>query len=223
MAGPKDVILAQFANAEQLMQWFTSDLSDAEYFKPPVPRRQSRGLDHRTRRVFRGFDRGRHHRQGDVHPCGDPRDIQGGEDCLPDAARYPSRKQVDELLRDSRAHTREAIRDFDDKRWNDPLRRDGPRSFFPRSARCGVCSRRTSIGTLDRLPSAGPGCGKRGSSPAASGLTHPNPSGSTGPLPRGRGTGLVAIVVHSTIRICRSALGMSYRTPSVRFAPAVGR
>ncbi|MEK6799894.1 MAG: DinB family protein [Planctomycetota bacterium] len=131
MAGPKDVILAQFANAEQLMQWFTSDLSDAEYFKPPVPGANHAGwiIGH----VACSEDSIVAAITGKAMciPAATHATFKGGEDCLPDAARYPSRKQVDELLRDSRAHTREAIRDFDDKRWNDPSPEGWTKEFFP--------------------------------------------------------------------------------------------
>ena len=120
MSSLKDVLLSQLRTGQHFFEKFTADLSDAEYFKPPVE-----GGNHAAWIV------------GHVacsedsilsQLIGTPKRIpdtshelfKGGSTCLADASRYPSRKQIDELFRNSRARTIEELTRFDETKWNEP-------------------------------------------------------------------------------------------------------
>lgn len=130
MAGPKDVVLGQLQTSQFLFEKMTADLSDTEYFKPPVS-----GANHPAwilghiacaedwvTSILAG---------GNMRiPEATHKLFGSGSTCLPDASKYPARKQLDELFRNSRAHAIEAFKAFDATRWNEPNPK-GPEGPFP--------------------------------------------------------------------------------------------
>ncbi len=119
MSSVKDTLLSQLRTGQFFFEKFTADLSDAEYFRPPVE-----GGNHAAWIV------------GHVacsedsilaQLTGKPKRIpdstaelfKGGSTCVADASRYPSRKELDELFRNSRGRTIEELTTFDEKKWND--------------------------------------------------------------------------------------------------------
>ncbi len=131
MASPKDVVLHQFQIGQTLLEMLIADLTDEEYFKPPIA-----GANHtawilghisQTEDWAVGLITGCAHRLSQsTHEL-----FQGGSTCLPDSAKYPSRKEIDEMFRNSRAATTEALKAFDDGKWNDPSPEGAPQQFFP--------------------------------------------------------------------------------------------
>ena len=102
MASPKDVVLHQFKTGNFLLEKFTEDLSDAEYFKPPIE-----GTNHAAWilghiacsedwvvATTTGADRRMPQATQDL--------FKGGSVSIPDASKYPSRKEIDELYRSGR-------------------------------------------------------------------------------------------------------------------------
>ncbi len=120
MATVKDVLLEQLRSGEYFVEKFTADLSDAEYFSPPVG-----GGNHAawilghiacSEDSITGQITGKGKRIPDAtHEL-----FKGGSVCIPDSSKYPSRKQIDELFRSSRARTIEELALFEGKKWQDP-------------------------------------------------------------------------------------------------------
>jgi len=130
MAGAKDVILDQLRSGQYVYGKLTAELSDAEYFKPPVE-----GGNHAAWLL------------GHVacsedsivsQITGVPKRIpeathelfKGGSACVADPKKYPSRKQIDALFFNSRARTVEALTNYDERKWGDPSPWGG-KSPFP--------------------------------------------------------------------------------------------
>ena len=56
----------------------------------------------------------------------------GSSECLPDAAIYPSRKDLDEVFRSNRGRAINAAQTVDDGYWDDAAPEGGlPKEFFP--------------------------------------------------------------------------------------------
>ena len=56
----------------------------------------------------------------------------GSSECLPDAAIYPSREDLDEVFRSNRGRAINAAQTVDDGCWNDAAPEDGlSKEFFP--------------------------------------------------------------------------------------------
>lgn len=131
MATPKDVVVAQLQTGRFLIEKFTEDLSDAEYFIQPVEGANHTGwiLGHIATSedwavsVIAGT--------GQRIPQAMHELFGSKSSCITDASKYPSRKQIDELFRDARARTGEALDTFDESKWNDPSPEAVPRDFFP--------------------------------------------------------------------------------------------
>jgi hypothetical protein len=131
MSTPKDIILNQLQSGNYLIEKFTADLSDAEYFKPPIA-----GANHAAwvlGHIACSEDSmvspltGTKLRLPDAtHAL-----FKGGSKCLPDASNYPSRKQIDELFRNTRAHTIEALKTFDVAKFDRPGPDNLPKDLFP--------------------------------------------------------------------------------------------
>lgn len=131
MATAKDVLIAQLTAGKTFYDLFTSDLSDEEYFHLPCP--------------------GSNHVAWNVGHIGCAEDsitaqltgakpripestnalFKGGSTCLPDASKYPSRKEIDALFRDSRSRTVEALLAFDVSKWGQPSPERWLKSPFP--------------------------------------------------------------------------------------------
>jgi len=131
MPSPKEVVLQQLSMGQYLMGKFTEDLTDQEYFKPPTE-----GANHAAWIV------------GHI-ACSEDSLVaaitgvakripdstfelfKGGSQCIPDASKYPSRKQIDELFRTSRAHTAECLKKYDEARFDDPPPKGWDKELFP--------------------------------------------------------------------------------------------
>ena len=130
MPSCKEVILTQMSSSDFVLNKMIADLSDAEFFKPPVA-----GANHAAwvvGHIAVSEDSmvadltGRSKRYPKEHEL-----FRGGSTCLADASKYPPRKAIEELLRNCRAHTIEALKAFDEKKWNDPSPEGWPRDVFP--------------------------------------------------------------------------------------------
>jgi len=131
MASAKDVLLGQFGVSEMLFGKMTSDLSDEDYFKIPLP-----GTNHvawLVGHVAVSEDR------MVAAVCGtEPNTDEAtasrfvaGSTCLADAASYPARSQIDAMFRDARANVVEKLKAFDDVTWDHPSPEGWDKNFFP--------------------------------------------------------------------------------------------
>lgn len=131
MANPNDVVLDQLQIGQYLIEKFTEDLSDAEYFSAPMD-----GANHAA------WILGHIACSEDTIVSlivGTPQRLLQtahelfckGSSCLADASKYPSRKELDELFRNSRANTVEILEAFDKNKWRDPSPEEGPKDMFP--------------------------------------------------------------------------------------------
>lgn len=131
MARPNDVVLDQLQIGQYLIEKFTEDLSDAEYFCAPIDGANHAGwiLGHIacSEDTIVSLIGGTPTRLAQtVHGL-----FRKGSSCLVDASEYPLRKEIDELFRNSRANTVEALGAFDKDKWRDPSPEEGPRDLFP--------------------------------------------------------------------------------------------
>ena len=114
-----------------LIEKFTADLSDEEYFIPATAGANHPGwiLGHVTyvedwavalaaglpqrlpRTLSRQFGR--------------------SSDCVPDPSPYPSRGELDEMFRKARANTFVSLQAFEEGRWDDPSPDRVPQDLFP--------------------------------------------------------------------------------------------
>jgi hypothetical protein len=131
MAGAKDVILSQLQTGQFLIDQFTPDLSDEEYFEIPVA-----GANHAawlmghlavsedglTAAATGGAK---------IFPDTTHEKFRGGSTCHADASKFPSRREIDEMFKRSRAHTVEALQAFDERRWGDPSPKEMSQELFP--------------------------------------------------------------------------------------------
>ncbi|MFQ5495991.1 MAG: DinB family protein [Phycisphaerae bacterium] len=131
MASAKSVILGQLQTGEYLMEKFTADLTDDEYFTKPLE-----GANH-TAWILLHLACSEDWAVSKIQGTG-PRIeasmhelVKGGSPCQADRSGYPARRKIDELFRDTRAATVEAIKMFDEARWDDPAPDDYPKDFFP--------------------------------------------------------------------------------------------
>ncbi len=130
MAGAKDVIHQQLQNGQQLIQMYTGDLSDEEYFKAAAPRTNhpawilghiatsEDSLVSMLTGQLKRFSEATHELFG------------GSSTCVPDAAQYPSRKELDEMFRNAREYTVEALQMYDESKWANPAPEGLPKEFF---------------------------------------------------------------------------------------------
>ena len=131
MAGAKEVILDQLRSGQYILEKFTADLSDAEYFKPPVE-----GANHAAwllGHVACSEDSLVSQITGGAKRIPDATHelFKDGSTCVGDASKYPSRAQIDKLFRDSRANTMEALTRYDDRQWDEPSPEGWDKSVFP--------------------------------------------------------------------------------------------
>ena len=138
MTGPKDVIVAQMQTSQFLFEKLTSDLTDAEYFRAPVSGANHAGwifghIACAEDWVSSLLGGSRMRIPDSTHAL-----FKSGSVCHSDAARYPARKKLDELFRDSRAHALEALKSFDAARWNEPNPKGADGPFPTLGALCGL-------------------------------------------------------------------------------------
>lgn len=131
MAKLTEVIIQQLGTGHFLLEKFTSDFSDEEYFKIPIP-----GTNHPAwvmghlacseDSAVSGIAGKEMRIAQDTHDL-----FKGGSECIADASKYPSRGELDEMLKNSHAHLLEALQTFDESKWNDPSPEGFPKDFFP--------------------------------------------------------------------------------------------
>lgn len=134
MPTAKSIILEQLGMGQFLFDKFTGDLSDADYFKAPIP-----GANH-TAWIIGHIAASEDSLVAGA--TGKPKKVdeatyelfKGGSKCLPDAAKYPARKKIDELFKDCRAHTIEALKMSDESKWNAPSPEGFTKEVFPTMA-----------------------------------------------------------------------------------------
>lgn len=131
MVSPKDVIADQLQRGAYLMEVFTKDLTDADYFQPAVP-----GSNHTAWVVGHlacSEDWGRWLLTGNPKRIAETTHLlfKGGSLCIPDSSNYPARKALNNLFAESRAHLVESLGSFDISRWNEPTPDHGPKKQFP--------------------------------------------------------------------------------------------
>ncbi len=131
MASPKDVVLEQFQLGQKLIEMMTADLDDAEYFKAAIDGTNHIGWilchiacseDTSVPPIMGASPR----IAQSTHDL-----VKSGSPCITDASKYPPRKEIDELFRNTRAATIEALAAFDEGRWADPSPDSLPKEFFP--------------------------------------------------------------------------------------------
>ncbi len=131
MTTPNDVVMQQLNSSQFLLDKLVADLSDAEYFRPPVPGANHTGWivghiavseDSLVSGVAGAAKR---------IPETTQALFQGGSTCVADSSKYPPRKQIDELLRTTRAHTLEALKSFDPAKWDSPSPEGWSKDMFP--------------------------------------------------------------------------------------------
>ncbi len=131
MTTPKDVILHQLGSGQSILDRLISDLSDAEYFRPPIPGANHTGwiIGHiacSEDSLVNGATGAAKRIPEATHAL-----FEGGSPCVADASKYPSRKHIDELLRTTRAHTTEALKAFDAAKWDKPSPEGWSKDMFP--------------------------------------------------------------------------------------------
>ena len=129
MAGVKDVLIDQFRVGSMLIQQFTADLTDEEYFVAPMEGTNHTAWvlghiatieDQAVARLTGSAPRFPEATAGLFAP---------GSKCVPGAETYPSRTDLDEMFRSARSRTVEAIKAFDEARWDDPAPEGAPALF----------------------------------------------------------------------------------------------
>lgn len=131
MATPKDVIVQQLHSGQYLIDKLTADLSDAEYFRPPIP-----GGNHTAwiighiacseDSIIAAITGSPSRLPEATHKL-----FKGGAPCTADAGTFPPRKQIDEMFRNSRAHTLEAVKAFNMSLWDNPSPEGWTKDVFP--------------------------------------------------------------------------------------------
>ncbi len=131
MSSAKDVVLGQLQSGDFLIEKFTADLSDTEYFAPPTEGANHAGwiLGHIATSEDWAVSKIVGCEKRILESLHDR--FRGGAPCVPDASKYPSRKEIDELFRNTRAATIEALQTSDEGTWDDPSPEGLPRELFP--------------------------------------------------------------------------------------------
>ena len=131
MSSARDVIRQQLQNSQMLIEKFSSDLTDQEYFVPAVP-----GANHAAWivghiAVSEDFIVGKITGKGMRLPQAMHDVFNGKSVCHAGASKYPPRRQIDELHRTTRAHSLEDLSLFPDTRWSESAPAGMNPAMFP--------------------------------------------------------------------------------------------
>ena len=131
MASPKDTIRFQLGTATMLIEKFTADLSDEEFFKAPVSGANHAGwiLGHlavSADSMVSAATGGELRFPQNMHDL-----FNGKSECKADASIYPSRKDIEEMFTNSNAHALEDLAKFDESKWDNPSPDSPSKDFFP--------------------------------------------------------------------------------------------
>ncbi len=131
MVRPNDVIIGQLAFGRTLIEKFTADLTDEDYFTIPAA-----GTNHVAWLLGHtavGEDWAVQVATG--APSAISESVRGlcarGSECRSNADEYPPRSEIDRLFLDQRARTIDALERFDPRRWDEPTPNDVPQDVFP--------------------------------------------------------------------------------------------
>lgn len=131
MASAKEVILQQLRSGQFFFEKFTADLSDSDYFKPPAEGANHAAWllghvacseDDLVAQITGGAKR---------IPEAMYELFKGGSACVGEPSKHPTRKQIDELFRNSRATTIETLKLYDERQWEEPSPQGWDKSMFP--------------------------------------------------------------------------------------------
>jgi hypothetical protein len=131
MACAKETIRYQLGMGAMLIEQFTKDLTDAEYFKAAVPGANHAGwivghLAVSADSMVAQATGGQRRFDDQKHALFD-----GKSECKADANAYPPRKDIDEMFKNASADTIEALTTFDESKWDNPSPESMPSEFFP--------------------------------------------------------------------------------------------
>ncbi len=131
MSSMKDLLPGQLEMGGFLFDKFTSDLSDAEYFKRPAPNTNhvAWNVGHIATSedsMVAAITGGAMKLSEDLHKL-----FGGSSECLDDSTKYPSRGELDEMYKNARAITIEQFNMFDEAKWSDPAPEGWPADMFP--------------------------------------------------------------------------------------------
>ncbi len=131
MSNMKDLLLGQLETGEFLFDKFTSDLSDGEYFKLPAP--NTNHVAWNVGHIATSEDSMVAAVTGSEMKL--PEDLHkmfgGSSECFEDAAKYPSRGEIDEMRINARANAIEQLKMFDEVKWGDQSPEGWPTDLFP--------------------------------------------------------------------------------------------
>jgi len=131
MATAKEVLFNQFQMGQMLIEQFTADLSQEEFFKIPAE-----GANHPAW-ILGHIATSEDSMANDV--IGKPKRLpesihelfKMGTTSQSDASKYPTRDELIDMFKNSRANAVEALSTFDDAKWNDPSPEGWNKEFFP--------------------------------------------------------------------------------------------
>ncbi len=131
MATAKDVLIHQLQMGQMLIEQFTADLTQEEFFQLPAEGANHAGW------VMGHLAVSEDSMANDL--LGKPKQLpesihdlfKMGTKSQPDASIYPSRDELIEMFKNSRAHAMEALTTFDDAKWDDPSPEGMDKNFFP--------------------------------------------------------------------------------------------
>ncbi len=131
MSNLKNLLLGQLETGAFLFDKFTSDLSDEEYFKLPVPNTNHVAWNVGHIAVSEDSEVAAI-TGGTMKLSDDLRKIfSQSSECAGEPSMYPSRRDIDEMYNNVRANTTEQLKMFDEKKWDDASPEDWPTDMFP--------------------------------------------------------------------------------------------
>ncbi|MEK6674803.1 MAG: DinB family protein [Planctomycetota bacterium] len=131
MAGFKDVVRHQLQSGSRIIDKFTSGLTDDEYFVPAI-----RGGGHTA--WLLGHVACSEDWAASLALNGTRRIPQtvidlfkGSAPCSPDREKFPNRRAIDDLFKQTRQATLAALEAFDERKILDPSPDAAPKDYFP--------------------------------------------------------------------------------------------
>ena len=127
----QQIILGQLQTGEKMLQVFTADLTDAEYFKPATP-----GTNHTAWILIHlacteDWSIAKLSNTAIQIPKTTHDAFGGGTTCDPDPAKHPSRGEIDKMFRTTRERLYAALASSDVGTWDDASPEGFPKEFFP--------------------------------------------------------------------------------------------
>lgn len=132
MVTVKDVVREQLQFSQMLLEKMTADLTDPEYLMPAIDNGNHATwilghIAHAEDWATSLLTGNAQNLSAAVHEL-----YQGGSTCTTDASRYPSRAEIDDMFKTTRARTFNALEGFDEGRWGDDAPEGAPIDSFPK-------------------------------------------------------------------------------------------